>query len=195
MKVTVNLSSILNNISELTLDINTYRDIVSALVNLMPDIRNRQIVLVDGDSIIYKDKLEFSPKTDTIHVVPLIAGGLSSSFDSLGNLTMFYGSGTVIGNQELALTGLDRRIIESSLYGKAQTAFDIAQRASDRESGITEGTDDPTTGFGTLTITSVKGQHIPLHFGLVRTSGALINQNVRHIQRGNVDNVKVSQYI
>jgi hypothetical protein len=181
--------------SQLMLEVDTYRDIVSALVNLLPIIGSLKVILLDGDTIIFKDKLEFKPKSDTIHIVPMISGGVSSSFDSLGNLTMFYGSSTIIGNQELAVTGLDRRIIDSSLYGKSKTAFDTAQRASDRESGITEGTDDPTTGFGTLTITSVKGQHIPLHFGLVRTSGALINQNVRHIQRGSVDNVKVSQYV
>ena len=32
-------------------------------------------------------------------------------------------------------------------------------------------------------------QSIPMHFGLVRTSGVLINQHIKHIQRGGVDTV------
>ena len=42
---------------------------------------------------------------------------------------------------------------------------------------------------------AAQGQAIPLHFGLVRTSGAVISQQVKHIQRGGIDRVRVADYL
>ena len=106
-------------------------------------------------------------------------------------MTKFYGATTALSNQELAFTGLNKRILESSLFGQAKTAFDTAQRKA-----ITgEGAGDPSTGFGALSLTSISGQYVPIHFGYVRTSGAIINQYIKHVQRGAVDDVQVSKYV
>ncbi len=187
----------------LSIDVDTYRDILSALINLFPnmatilDIRKKRnnIAILDNGRLIRDFELDFSPRSDTLHIVPLISGGLATGFDSLGNLSLFYGSSSAISNQAVALSGLNKRILESSLYGQSQTAFDTAARASNRASGLQEGTDDPTTGFGSLALTSAAGQNIPLNFGLVRTSGAVISSYIKHIQRGNIDTVKVTDYI
>lgn len=201
MKVTVTFKGAIKKILSLdsmSIEIDSYRDIISAILNMLPSSKNlllSNILLLDGSKIINKHELDFKPRTDTVFIVPAISGGNVSGFDSLGNLTQFYGTTTAIGNQELALTGLTRRIVESSLYGKAQTAFDISQRAANRELNIEEDTSDPTTGFGSLNLTSINGQNVPLLFGRVRTSGAVVSQQIKHIQRGGIDTVKVSDYV
>lgn len=196
MRVTVHFSKLLQPLTDtesFTVTGTSYFDIVSAVKQLFIKLSSLKtpLLLVDGDLIIHNDKLPFSPKSSDIFIVPAITGNQ----DLISGLSAFYGTTTALSSEELALTGLNKRILDSSLFGKAQTAFDISQRASDRASGISENTDDPTTGFGSLTITSVSGQKVPLHFGMVRTGGAVINQYIKHIQRGGVDSVKVSDYI
>lgn len=196
MEVTLEISPIFK-IPEFTISIDSYRDIVSALINLFPDkkLAAEKIILLDGERIVTKELLDFVPKTNQIKVLPMISGGLPSSFDSLGNLTQFYGTNTILSSEEIAVSGLSKRILDSSLFGKVQTAFDISMRAANRERNVKEDTNDPTTGFGSLTLSSIKGQAIPLHFGLVRVSGSVINQYVKHIQRGGIDTVNVDDYV
>ena len=183
--------------SHIEIDVNSYRDIISGIINLIPDSKSfkDRVFIIDGTKIVNTHELDFKPKNTVINIVPAIGGNTVPGFDSLGNLIQFYGTTTAIGNQELALTGLTKRIVESSLFGRSQTSFDISQRASNRETGLNENTNDPTTGFGSLTLTSVNGQNIPLLFGRVRTSGAVISQHIKHIQRGGIDTVSVSDYI
>lgn len=207
MKVTLIFSNLLRkklDLPELVeLDISSYRDIVSACSNIFPSLKSyiatlknkNTLSIVDGTNVIKSFELDFKPKSNRIILIPTVVGGLASGFDSLGNLSIFYGSSSAISNQAVALTGLNKRILESSLFGQSQTAFDTAARASNRTSGLNENTDDPTTGFGSLSLTNAIGQNIPLNFGLVRTSGAVINTYIKHIQRGNIDNVKVSDYL
>lgn len=196
MNITVHFSKLLQQytrVDSFVTECTSYFDIVSAVKQLFSKLShiNTTLLLVDGELIVSNDKLPFCPKSQNIFIVPAIAG----SQDTLTGLSAFYGLTTALSSEELALTGLNKRILDSALFGKAQTAFDISQRASDRASGISEGTDDPTTGFGSLTITSVSGQKVPLHFGMVRTGGAVINQYIKHIQRGGIDSVKVSDYM
>jgi len=200
MNITVHFSTLLKNYlpstEAITIDVDSYREVVSAVYNLFPKLRSIKIaklLFVSEDKILRDTDLDFKPKYSDVHIVPSISGG--SSFDSLGNLTQFYGSTTALGNEELAYTGLNKRILESSLFGKAQTAFDIAQRRSSTSTNTDETTGDPSTGFGSLSLTSIAGQFVPLHFGYVRTSGAVINQYIKHIQRGELDDVKVSKYV
>lgn len=203
MKVTVNFT---NNLAKkigtksITIDASTYRDIVSACQNLLPHIKsvvkNRTILsMICKDRIVSTNELDFKVSESVVTIVPAVAGGAATSFDSLGNLDIFYGATKAYSNEEIFLTGLNRRIIDSSLYGQAKTAFDISQRAAAREDGTYEGNEDPSTGFGTLNISSIYGQPIPLHFGLVRASGAVINSYIKHIQRGSIDSVSVSDYV
>jgi predicted phage tail protein len=207
MNITLRFSKLLANTisvpNTVALNVDSYKDIISALVNLFPQLssmistskKKNCLVLLDGDKLVRNSEFDFKPRSNTIYIVPTVSGGLTSGFDSLGNLSLFYGSSSAMSNQAVALTGLNRRILESSLYGQSQTAFDIALRASNRASGLSENTDDPTTGFGSLSLTTAAGQNIALNFGLVRTSGAVISSYIKHIQRGNIDTVKVTDYI
>lgn len=203
MKVTVSFSKVLSqkvNISNISIDVYTYRDVLEACQNLLPEIKSiikkRTFVsLVCNDRIVQPYELDFKISSDKITIVPTVGGGVATSFDSLGNLNIFYGASKTFSNEQQNLTGINRRIADSSLFGQAQTAFDISQRRTNRADGTIEGNEDPTTGFGSLTITSVYGQPIPLHFGLVRTGGAVINSYIKHIQRGGVDTVRVSDYV
>lgn len=206
MKVTVKFSKLLSNnlgVSNIDLDVTSYRDIISACLNILPSFSkvyyslklNKQLTIVDGSKVISSNELDFKPRSDTIYLVPTVSGGISSVFDSLGNLSVFYGQGLTYSNELLDYSIMARRIRDSSLFGKAETAFDISQRKANRETGELDNTEDPTTGFGSLGTMAAKGQSVPIHFGLVRTSGVLINQYIKHIQRGGVDTIKVSDYI
>jgi predicted phage tail protein len=206
MKVTVKFSKTLQKIieqSEIVIDVSSYRDVLSACVNLIPAFKSNlfssklysQVTLVDRDRYIRNFELDFPPKSDIIYLIPTISGGVATGFDSLGNLNVFYGSFTNVSNQTVALRGIDRRIRDSVLFGKASTAFDVAQRKTNRLNGILENSEDPTKGFGGLATMDAAGKSIPLHFGLVRTSGVLINQHIKHIQRGGIDTVRVVDYL
>lgn len=178
------------------LEADTYAEVVSAMKNLFAPtlVAFKHISIIDGSRLITKEQLQFPIRSTSLHILPLIAGG-STGFDSLGNLNILYGSSSTISNQAVALTGLAKRITESSLFGQGQTAFDVAQRKLNRADGALENIDDPTTGFGSLGSTSGVGLSVPLHFGMVRTSGAIINNYVKHIQRGGLDNIRVIDYI
>lgn len=199
MQVTLNVPSYLTSQESISVVVESYQEVVSALVNLVPEVRSRlktqhMFYLIDGDTLVTKSILPFKPKNSELYVVENIAGGLNG-FDSLGNLNIFYGSSNAISNQALPLTGLAKRITESSLFGQGQTAFDAIQRRKNRADGLLENIDDPTSGFGSLASLSAFGTPIPYHFGMVRTSGAVISNYVKHIQRGGVDSVRVSDYI
>jgi len=195
MKVTLKILNPVTNSKEIvSIDADTYEDVLSYIrnqhVTLVKKIKN--FFIVDSGKVVTSDILKFKVKGD-ITVGPLITGGIG--FDSLGNLNIFYGSSSTISNQAVALTGLAKRVTESSLFGQAQTAFDIAQRKTNRSNGSLENVDDPTTGFGSIASTSGVGLPVALHFGLVRTSGAIINTYVKHIQRGGLDNIRVVDYL
>ena len=206
MKVTVKFSKTLQKLvkqSEIVVDVSSYRDVLSACVNLIPAFRSSlfssklysQVTLVDSDRYVRSFELDFPPKSDMMYLIPTISGGAASGFDSLGNLNVFYGATTAVSNQALALRGIDRRIRDSVLFGRAATAFDVSQRKPNRLNGILENSEDPTKGFGGLATMDAAGKSIPLHFGLVRTSGVLINQHIKHIQRGGIDTVRVADYL
>jgi predicted phage tail protein len=206
MKITVHFSKMLNNIGlkePIIITVGSYREIISACINLLPTFReaylrlnlSKQLTLLEEGKVIRDFQLDFTPKSTSIYIVPTVSGGISSAFDSLGNLSVFYGEGLSFSNQILDYNVMSKRILDSSLFGKAQTAFDISQRKVNRESGTLDNSEDPTTGFGGLGTMVSKGQSVPIHFGLVRTSGVLINQYIKHIQRGGIDTVKVSDYL
>lgn len=195
MKITLTiLPPIANSLTKLTVDVSDYEDIVSLIKNQfsLAVSKLRNIFIIDSGKLITSDTLKFKVKGDTI-VGPVIGGGLG--FDSLGNLNIFYGTSSTLSNQAVALTGLAKRVTESALFGQGQTAFDIAQRRTNRANGTLENADDPTTGFGSIASTSGFGLPVSLHFGMVRTSGAVINSYVKHIQRGGVDSIRVIDYL
>ncbi len=174
----------------------TYEDVLSAIKAMFPSVISsyKNIFIIDSDRFVTADLLKFGVKSDKLLVGPLIAGG-ANGFDDLGNLSILYGTNSTLSNQAVALTGLARRVTESSLFGQGQTAFDVAQRRINRSTGTLEGNEDPTTGFGSLASTSGLGLSVPLHFGLVRTSGSVINTYVKHMQRGGIDNIRVVDYV
>ena len=206
MKITVAFSRILQKlvqVESIEIDVSSYRDIISACVNLLPQFRAHylhkrlysQLTLVDGDKYVRDFELDFKPRNARVYMIPTISGGISTAFDSLGNLSVFYGASLPVSSQEMPLKGIDRRIRDSVLYGKASIAFDIAQRRTNRENGTLDNSEDPTRGFGSLASMNAIGASIPLHFGMVRTSGAIISQYIKHIQRGGIDNIRVADYI
>jgi hypothetical protein len=188
--------NVVAGISDFVMEAETYEDVISAIKALFPriivDFKNI-FMLVEG-RLVTTDILKFTVRSDKIVIGPMIMGG-ASSMDSLGNLRILYGTSSTLSNQAVALTGLAKRVTESSLFGKGQTAFDTAQRRTNRADGILEGNEDPTTGFGSIASTSGTGLPVPLHFGMVRTSGAIINTFIKHIQRGGIDNIRVVDYI
>jgi hypothetical protein len=183
-----------NDKSITSIEVDTYEDVVSFLKNqyysVIASIKN--IFIVDSGRLITSDMLKFNVKGDII-VGPMISGGVG--FDSLGNLNVFYGTSSTLSNQAVALTGLAKRVTESSLFGQGQTAFDVAQRKTNRANGSLENIEDPTTGFGSIASTSGFGLPVSLHFGMVRTSGAIINTYIKHIQRGGIDSIRVVDYL
>jgi len=206
MKITVTFSKLLSSrlgVDIINIDVSSYRDIISACLNLLPTFSElyyslnleKQLTIVDGSKTISSLELDFAPRSTNIYLIPTVSGGISSVFDSLGNLSVFYGQGLTYSNELLDYSIMARRVRDSSLFEKAQTAFDVSQRRTNRESGELDNIEDPTTGFGSLATMTAKGQSIPLHFGLVRTSGVLISQYIKHIQRGSIDTVKVSDYL
>lgn len=195
MKITLKILNPAAKIDTINVDVDSYDDVISLLRNQYGNIISvfKNIFILDSNGrLITTDLLKFKVKGDLI-VGPMILGG--SGFDSLGNLNVFYGSSSTVSNQAVALTGLAKRVTESSLFGQAQTAFDIAQRRTNRANGSLENIDDPTTGFGSIAATSGAGLPVALHFGMVRTSGAIINTYVKHIQRGGIDNIRVVDYL
>ena len=179
---------------EISMNIDTYEDIVSFLRTQYLHLFDvfKHFSIIDNGRLITKDILKFKVRGDIV-IAPLVPGGVG--FDSLGNLNIFYGSSSTLSNQAVALTGLAKRVTESSLFGQGQTAFDVAQRKTNRANGTLENVDDPTNGFGSIASTSGFGLPIALHFGMVRTSGAVINSYVKHIQRGGIDNIRVADYL
>lgn len=195
MKITLTIMlPTTNSKNTITVDVDTYEDVVSFLKNQYSYIVSKlnNIFIIDSGRIITSDMLKFKVRGD-IAVGPMISGGIG--FDSLGNLNVFYGSSSTLSNQSVALTGLAKRVTESSLFGQGQTAFDIAQRRTNRANGSLENIEDPTTGFGSIASTSGFGLPVALHFGMVRTSGAVINTYIKHIQRGGIDNIRVVDYL
>lgn len=191
MKHTIIFSSLflpVTTIDKIEVVAETYHDIFSAIYNLVPALRvEDSVALLDNDRIITLKDVNRHPKRDTIIYVPTFTGGSVS--DVFGNLEMFYGNSTAFSSNEVYLSGITRRILDSSLSGKAKTAYDIAQRTLNRNSGKTDGNQDPSTGFGSLNHTSLVGQAIPLIYGRVRTSGAIINQFSRNIQNDYTDTI------
>jgi hypothetical protein len=199
MKVTLRFLKPISKITgldDISIDADTYEDIVSAIKSMHSNIlkQYKNIFILDSDRLITSDIIKFRIKSEVLVIGPVISGG-ASSFDDLGNLNIFYGTNSTLSNQAVALTGLAKRVTESSLFGQGQTAFDVAQRRTNRADGLLEGNEDPTTGFGSIASTSGLGMSVPLHFGLVRTSGAIINTYVKHIQRGGIDNIRVIDYL
>ncbi len=195
MKATLTIMPPISNTKiSMSLDVDTYEDVLSFLKSqyfkMVSSIKN--IFIVDSGKLITSDMLKFSVKGN-ITVGPMISGGVG--FDSLGNLNVFYGTSSTLSNQAVALTGLAKRVTESSLFGQGQTAFDVAQRKTNRANGSLENIEDPTTGFGSISSTSGFGLPVSLHFGMVRTSGAVINTYIKHIQRGGIDNIRVVDYL
>lgn len=185
------------NAAEVEIEVDSYRDVVSAIKTLFPSaIRTfKHISIVDGTRVVTSDLLDFKVKDEVLYIAPMISGGATAGFDSLGNLSIFYGSSSTLSNQAVALTGLAKRVTESSLFGQGQTAFDVSQRKKNRADGALENIDDPTTGFGSIGTTSGLGLPVSLHYGMVRTSGAVINTYIKHIQRGGIDNIRVVDYV
>lgn len=186
MKHTIKFSKLFKDlIPATTMDVvaESYHDIISALYNLVPQLLNlntEKLALIDGDTFVTINDLYRKPKNKEIILVPSFGG--ASNIDLFGNLEMFYGNNLAMSSNEVYTVGLNKRILDSSLFGKATTAYDIAQRQLNRKLGKTDGNQDPSTGFGSLTHTSLVGQAIPLTYGMVRTSGAIVNQFSRNIQ-------------
>jgi hypothetical protein len=199
MKTTLHFLQPINKVTGLDsfdIDAATYEDIISAIKALFPSVLKqfKNLFIVDNGRLITSDILKFAIKSSSVFIGPMISGS-NASMDSLGNLRIFYGTSSSLSNQAVALTGLAKRVTESSLFGQGKTAFDTAQRKSARADGTLEGNEDPTTGFGSISSTSGIGLPVPLHFGMVRTSGAVINNFIKHIQRGGIDNIRVADYI
>lgn len=199
MKITLIFSKDIKNhtgVTDVSLEVTSYADIVSAIKSMFPSIIKtfNNISLISCNRIITKDSLDFKVSSNTVTLVPLVSGG-ATGFDSLGNLSILYGSSSTLSNQAVALTGLAKRVTESSLFGQGQTAFDVSQRKTNRADGALENIDDPTSGFGSVGSTTGLGLPVALHYGMVRTSGAIVNTYIKHIQRGGIDNIRVVDYI
>ena len=205
MKITLTISKLLKKyFSEetLELEVDTYRDIISACLNMFFSFKNQVYVdnkyelfsLVNGDRVITQDQLDFKVSSEQVYLVPTIQG-YSSIFYSQNNLDIFYGGSVGPSNEEIESSTLTRRIQDSALFGKNKTMFDITLRDAQNDAGLLEKVPDTTTSFGPLKLNSSSGQTVPISFGHVRISGTVINSYIKRISRVGTDTISVQKYV
>lgn len=172
--------------SEISLEVSDFEDIVSALKNLFPkfnellsQIRSKtdkfqDIVLVQDKKPVDIKKYKF-PLTSSspIYVVPILFGhsnnyGFTDLYKDIKSSFLFplFGLSTA-GTEQMDFEGLDRRIRDSSLFGRAEDIYDVGLRNSNDV-------------FGALNINTTANSPIPLNYGLIRVSGTLINAYIRN---------------
>lgn len=197
MKITLKITKPLQQYiphSELHLEVTDYFDILAALKSLFPafktllttiksNVSNHQdICFVHNNKVINNKQLTIPIRVDSpIYLAPVIFGGAptygvqsSAYYNSLKSSFMFplFGLSTA-SSEQMDLEGMGKRIADSSLFGRAESIYDVEFR---------EGNDI----FRELKITNTANAPVGLIYGETRVAGNIINAYIKNY-RANPD--------
>jgi hypothetical protein len=185
-KVIVKISEPLRQffaLDQLYIFANDYSDVVSCLLNQFPLFANfyrsieskskfQDIAMIEDRRVIntslYSKKLT---KDTEIFLVPLIFGNQMSYSDYYSELSSsfiypLFGLSTA-SYESSDLEGLDKRILDSSLFGNAEQIYDVDVRKNN-------------DSFGVLKITNNANLPVPIIYGMTRASGTVINTYIKN---------------
>lgn len=205
MKITVNVSKSLQKfipIPTVTLEIVDYRDIFNFFKAQYPEFKKfvsknkstdttyQDVCLIHNRKVIDANQLDMPVRSkNNVFLGPIIFGaaptyGTSSSnyYNELKSSFLYplFGLSTA-GYEAMDLEGLNRRVVDSSLFGRAESIYDVPFR---------EGNDI----FKGLKITNTANLPVPLVYGQSRVAGNNINTYVKSY-RTNPDFFKVSDLL
>lgn len=205
MRVTVQITKALKEFiprSSIELEVIDYLDILSALKEQFLDfkqllLRNKakrapfeDFCLIQDSKII--DTRNFRNRiasNSTIYIAPLIFGGAptygaasSNFYNNMKSSFMYplFGLSTA-SYEQMDLEGLHKRVVDSSLFGRAENIYDV---------GVRENNDI----FKGLQLTNSSKSFVPLVYGETRVAGNVINTRVTNF-RANPDLFKVSDIL
>lgn len=205
MRVTVQITKTLKEFipnSTIELEVIDYLDILSALKEQFSDFRHlllrnkskktpfEDFCFIQDNKII--DTKSFRKKicsNSAIFLAPLIFGGAptygaasSNFYNSIKSSFMYplFGLSTA-SYEQMDLEGLHKRVIDSSLFGRAENIYDV---------GVREGSDV----FKGLQLTNSSKNFVPLVYGETRVAGNIINTRLTNF-RANPDLFKVSDIL
>lgn len=184
-KVTVKISEPLLQffkVEQLVIFANDYSDIVSCLLNQFPSFADfyrsiegkskfQDIVMIEDrravNSAVYSKKLT---KDTEVFLAPLMFGNQMSYSDYYSELASsfiypLFGLSTA-SYETSDFEGLDKRILDSSLFGNAEQIYDVDIR-QDNDS------------FGALRITNNANLPVPIIYGMTRAAGTVINTYIK----------------
>ena len=189
MKIIVNITKSLQpSIPHESLEIlaNDYYDIFSFLREQFPKVRElvsinktkhssfEDFCLIQNKKVIEISKLRNKIRSDSpIYLVPIVFGGAptygtrsSSYYNDLKASFMYplFGLSTA-SYEQMDLEGLHKRVIDSSLFGRAENVYDV---------GVRESNDI----FKGLQLTNSSKNFVPLVYGEIRVAGNIINSRV-----------------
>lgn len=183
--ITLKVHSLLNDYiphKEISLWVYDYLDIMNACFAQFPSLNKlrcantnnfQDISLVD-DKIITPQTLNFQVKGETVWLLPLFSGGQTSITDYIGGTTIldFFGL-TMADSNILDFNMMDRRILDSTLAGR----FDVLTNANYKDNYV----------FNSPQLVSSPNQDVPIHLGLVRVAGQIINSYTKSSPRATPD--------
>jgi len=205
MKITLKITKPLQQYiptSELQVEVSDYYSILLALKNLFPEFKSllsriksnvsnhQDVCLVQSGKVVDNNYLSFKIKnSDPIYITPIIFGGAptygvnsSAYYNSLKSSFMFplFGLSTA-SYEQMDLEGIGKRVADSSLFGRAESIYDVAAR---------EGSDI----FRELKITNSANSPVGLIYGETRVAGNIINAYIKNY-RANPDFFRVKDVI
>ncbi len=204
--ITVKFNKILQKYTDLAsieIQANDYNDVLSFCKNQFPKLNkiitqqlkgssHQDILILTKDRIIRTEEFFMPINYKELTLVPVFWGSLTEQEARLlerndiakeallragGIGGVFFGLGRITSDS-LEFSGLERRIRDSSLYGKFETLLDIDSRFN-------------TRAFEGLAFTRDSNSVVPLHYGMTRVSGQILNAYIKNLQRGEQDNIRV----
>lgn len=183
VKINKQLQKLCNNTSEFSISIEDYYDVFSALNNYFPKLKEyltinkgvfQDIAIVHNGKVIKGNNLKAQVNDPSpIYIVPLIFGSQQSyDFTDLykdikaSSIYPLFGLSTAVSEQS-DFEGLDRRIVESSLFRNAERVYDVGLR---KNNDI----------FSSLKLNTNANLPVGLIYGMTRVSGTVINSYVKN---------------
>lgn len=161
---------------------NDYNDIISCLLNQFPSFSKfcnsvdskskfQDVCIIENrrpiNTAMYSKKLS---KDTEIFLVPLIFGNQMSYSDYYSELSssfIYPLFGLSTSSYETSdFEGLNKRIVDSSLFGNAEQIYDVNIRTQN-------------DSFGALRITNNANLPVPIIYGMTRASGTIINTYIK----------------
>lgn len=183
LKILSPLQPFFNNVNSLEIDVSDYWDIYSALVNMFPAFKNllnsmenknhkfQDVVFVEKSNIIdvSKFKIPFR-KPSEVYLAPVLFGAydFKDLYTDVKKSFLFPLLGlSTAGSESMDMEGLDKRIIESSIFRNQDRLYATGIR---RQNDIFEG----------LKVNVNAGLPIALIYGMHQVSGTAINTYIKN---------------